>query len=156
MGPHKIKLICYRIIDYLISVFYCKPLICHNIRLLRDDHSRHHNKYYMLNGIRSHSFFWGVFSRNWLSGYIQSVSCDIRLLCVCRVCHFFGVVTKLALWADSVIKSACPSVCLSVCGIAKHPSPEGVESSGQRMYSLLINIRLFRFAGQQVSNTLTT
>ena len=29
-------------------------------------------------------------------------------------------------WAELVIESPCPSVCLSVCAIAKHPLPEVV------------------------------
>ena len=33
--------------------------------------------------------------------------------------------------ANSVYWSQCPSVCLSVCAIAKHPLPEVVETSGQ-------------------------
>ena len=37
-------------------------------------------------------------------------------------------------WADSVIEFNCPSVCLYVCAIAKHPLLEVEKTSGRRAY----------------------
>ena len=41
--------------------------------------------------------------------------------------EIFKTLTDLALWAGSVIESPCPSICLCVCDVAKHPLPEVVE-----------------------------
>ena len=55
--------------------------------------------------------------------YTKNVSNDLKIF------------TDSALWAGSFIESPCPSVCVSVCAIAKHPNPEVVETCDQRRYS---------------------
>ena len=43
--------------------------------------------------------------------------------------------TESAHLVDSVIELRCPSVCVSVCDVSKHPLPEVVDTSGRRTYS---------------------
>ena len=46
-----------------------------------------------------------------------------------------SIFTESAHWADSVIKLQCPSVCLYIHDVEKHPLPGVIETSGQRMFS---------------------
>ena len=39
-----------------------------------------------------------------------------------------AIFTELAHWADSVIKSQCPSVCLCVCDVLKHPGQKHIPN----------------------------
>ena len=56
------------------------------------------------------------------------------MLTVLGVQDNFYIFTESAHWADSVIESPCPSVCLFVCENFKHSLPEVLETSGRIAY----------------------
>ena len=62
----------------------------------------------------------------------QNLEFNVKKCQIFIITYLGKLFTESALLADSVIQLPCPSVCLSVCAIEKHPLPVVVETSGQK------------------------